>query len=195
MRFVYTIIVYILFTTLTLEQGSARELPLPHSKNVESGMLGSGMNNTVERVTGCNLQVIGTQTQHRNLLPDIPIIPDIHVLPDRQATCYQACATVTYIRSSGIVFYDDEGYPMQGTETKRTKREAFQVCGRQSCDGSDVYSSCEAYVQPYVELCMASGFCSGYDGRPQRQGRSSRRNPYYNRATPVDPDFEYQQRQ
>lgn len=193
MRFIYTLIVYISVSTVFLEQGSAREYPFPSSKNVESGMLGSGMNNTVERVTHCSLQVVGTELEHRHLLPDLPILPDIHVLPDRQNNCYQACSTVTYLRTSGIVLYDDEGYPMEGTETRRTKREVFQVCGRQSCDGSDVFTSCEANAQPYLELCMASGFCTSYDGRAHRQGRSSRRNPYYNSSKPVDPDFQHQE--
>lgn len=150
-------------------------IPDEKSKTVQNGQFGSGMSEIVENVTSCRKVVIGAE----ELIDFLPIY----------SNCYQACATITFSNSTGFTFYDDEGYPIEGTQTRRTKKQVFEVCGRSTCDESDVISSCEAKARPYLDLCRANGHCQDYSGPARRSQRSPKRNSYYRNTNPTDPGY------
>jgi hypothetical protein len=150
----------------------------PYSKTVRN-VSGTGMEDTVESVSGCKIYVNGTEEK--------TLINILGLIKFREtAKCYQACGSVTFKDSKNYVLYDDEGNPMEGTQTENAKREATEVCGIHSCETKDVISSCQAYLQPYIDICKASGGCGIYSTRSKGKGPG---NVYYQRPNLVDPDY------
>lgn len=153
----------------------------PNSKFMYSSS-GAGMNNFIERVSPCVDQIY--DSHHYKYFDEGYF--GFREYRDEKRDCHKACATVTYKNSSDFTFYDDDGNPLFGTETHRIKREAMQICGTESCNGDDVMTSCEAKVKPYLEICLANGYCKSIDRKLTNSHQNNNKNPYYLNTNPKD---------
>lgn len=175
----FGLIILLTLANMSLLEARPRYRSDAYSKTVIN-VSGTGMEDTVESVSNCKLYVNGTE--ERDLINILGIIRFREI--DK---CYQACGSVTFKDSKRYVLYDDDGYPIGGTETSNTQRAATKFCGITNCATRDVVSSCQNELQPYLNICRASGGCGAFGGSGYR-GRGGT-NSYYQRPNIVDPDY------
>lgn len=179
-KYLYILGLMLYIQTGSINQALARFNDHKPSSKVVKNALGGGKEDAVESVTNCKLYVNGTEEK---TLINILGLVKFKALEK----CYQACGFANFKDETNYVLFDDEGNPIPGTETRNTQKEGVEVCGIYSCETSDVISSCQNELQPFIDNCRSNGGCGGYlGGQGYKQGGS---NPYYQRPNLVDPGF------